>query len=494
VDCSELIGRDPLGDDVFRLSLDQNNFARQHRDSALIYGARLGHLLYVALTGQIVAMDTRQRSAETEGDFLWRAYPMGRYYADAMRGRRPLWMMGKHARPRPVYHPFSDRKRMLGVVGTAVGALGPVTPRGVVFQEQNQLKCVDPLSGETVWTRNDLPAGCELFGDGDFVFAADMSEHEAYVVRMTDGRLEGKRELPKSEWLLTAGRNIAVLGSRSERERRDLLLNVVDLWSQKKLFDAEFPNTSRISIVEPHSVAVCQPSGKFQLIDVRTGRPSIDQQLESVPDLQSVQTLRCGDTLFVVIGVQVTRQQQHKPIGQFDYPIVSGQVYAFNLNDGKLQWPGPATIRNRGVVFQPEDIPFLVFADRQMSSEGAGGGKWNMRLLCLDKQTGETVYRNDKLPDAANVTRFRLRGEHDKSHMVTMHTNAGTISLTMTDRPRPPRPPANDDLETTPTERQRGLVGLGERMGSALRGVIELDSKDGRPPRGDEVPEQIDDD
>jgi RimJ/RimL family protein N-acetyltransferase len=56
-------------------------------------------------------------------------------------------------------------------------------------------------------------------------------------------------------------------------------------------------------------------------------------------------------------------------------------------------------------VFQPEDIPFLVFADRQMSGEGAGGGKWNMRLLCLDKQTGETVYRNDKLPDAA-VTRF----------------------------------------------------------------------------------------
>ncbi len=483
------------------------------------FTARLGHLLFVALSGQIVSVDTRQESAETEGDFLWRAYPMGRYYADAMRGRRPVWMTPNRAGRRPVYHSWSDRKRMPGPVGTVVGSLGPVTPRGAVFQEQNQLKCVDPLSGETLWTRNDIPTGCELFGDSDFVFAADVSEHEAYVVRIADGRLEGKRDLPRAEWLLTAGRNLAVLGVRPERERRDYLLSVVDSWSQEKLLETEFPITSRVSIVGAHAIAVCEPSGKFQLIDVRTGRRQIDEQLEPVPDLQSVQTVRSGDKLFVVVAVQVPRQQQHKPIGQFDYPIVSGLVYAFSLADGKPIWPGPATIRNRGVVFQPEDIPFLVFADRQMSGEGAGGGKWNMRLLCLDKQTGETVYRNDKLPDAA-VTRFRIRGSvdfgeltqpdlaevsgPDPSHMVTMHTNAGTIQLTMTNRPRPPRPPANDDLEVTPAERQRGLVGLGERMGTALRGAIELDSKNDPVPRGAngrqgqpraaDLPEQIDDD
>jgi hypothetical protein len=309
--------------------------------------------------------------------------------------------------------------------------------------------------------------------------------------------------LPRSEWLITAGRNIAVLGVRPERERRDYVLAVLDVMTQQKLYEVEFPITSRVSVVEPHSIAVCEPSGKFRLIDVRTGELTIDQQLEPVPDLQSIQTLRCDDTLFVIVGVQVPRQQQHKPIGQFDYPIVSGTVYAFNMSDGAALWPGPATIRNRGIMFQPEDIPVLVFADRQLSNEASGGGKWNMRLLCLDKQTGETVYRNDKLPDAA-VTRFRIRasalnaesGEHHEGPMVTMHTNAGTIQLTMTDRPRPPRPPANDELEAPPAQRPRGLVGLGERMGSALRNAIERDSKDGSPrqPRPDDLPEQIDDD
>jgi hypothetical protein len=218
------------------------------------------------------------------------------------------------------------------------------------------------------------------------------------------------------------------------------------------------------------------------LIDVRTGHAIIDHQLEELPDLHSIHTMRSGDTLFVIINTQLGRQQQHKPIGQFDYPIVSGLVYAFAMSDGQPLWPGPATIRNRGVVYQPDDIPFLVFADRQMSNEAPGGGKSNMRLLCLDKQTGETVYRNDQLPDAV-VTRFRIRGERDVKQMVTMHTNAGTIQLTMTDGPRPPRPPANDDLEAVPEKWERGLVKLGERMGAALRGTIEREANDGRGPQ-----------
>jgi outer membrane protein assembly factor BamB len=500
VDCTELVGRDVLGNDVYHLNIDQNNWARQYRDSGLIYAARLGHLLFVALSGQIMAIDTRQKSAEIEGDFLWRAYPMGRYFADAMRSRRPALLPQNRANRRPVYHSSSDRKRMPGLVGTVIGSLGPVTPRGVVFQEQNQLKCVDPLSGETLWSRTDIRPGCELFGDREFVFAADVSEQEAYVIRMIDGKLLDKRPLPRYEWLLAAGRNIAQMGFHTERDNRAIHIKVTDIWSQETLFDSEFSINSKTSIVEPNAVAICEPSGRFQLIDVRTGNVIIDQQLEALPDLHSIHAMRSGDTLFVVINTQLVRQQQHKPIGQFDYPIASGLVYAFAMSDGQPLWPGPATIRNRGVVYQPDDIPFLVFADRQMSTEAPGSGRSTMRLLCLDKRTGETVYRNDQLPDAV-VTRFRIRGERDARQMVTMHTNAGTIQLTMTDGPRPPRPPANDDLEAVPEKRERGLVKLGERMGAALRGTIERDANDRREPQETngqpapvDAPQQKDDD
>ena len=115
-----------------------------------------------------------------------------------------------------------------------------------------------------------------------------------------DGQLLGKRELPKLEWLLTAGRNIAQLGFNTSHGNRVIMLTVTDIWSQKTLYQAELPVTARVSVIEPNLIAVFDPSGKFTLIDVEDGRLVIDQKLEAASDLQSIQTLKSGDELFSV--------------------------------------------------------------------------------------------------------------------------------------------------------------------------------------------------
>jgi hypothetical protein len=207
--------------------------------------------------------------------------------------------------------------------------------------------------------------------------------------------------------------------------------------------------------------------------------------------------------MFVVVSQDAKQQPQHKPIGQFDSPIINGFVFAFDLADGKSLWPGPATVRNRGMTAQPEDIPLLVFADRETTNEGSRSGRLRLRLLCLDKQTGETVYRNDELPDGP-ATRFRIRGEREDAPRVVVQTNANTIQLTLTDQPRPPRPPANDDVEAPRAAAERGLVELGQRLGAALRGTIaphgektprQRDTPEPpREPPADNIPPPVDDD
>ena len=269
-----------LGDDVFHLAVDQNNWARQYRDSSLVHAARLGQLA-VRRAGRPDHGDRfaarwagRRRRSCCGRPIRYRRYS-SRYRCS---GHGAVTSAGSGASRRPVYHAWSGRKRMTGAVGVGVCSLGPVTPRGVVFQEQDRLKCVDPLSGEVLWMRTDIPAGCELFGDKEFVFAADVSGRVAHVIRMVDGRLVGKRELPKHEWLLTAGRNVAELGFEMNRESRVLLLRVTDVWSQDVLYEAEFPITSR-SRSSNRTRSRCTSRGRFQLIDVRTGRATIDEQL-----------------------------------------------------------------------------------------------------------------------------------------------------------------------------------------------------------------------
>jgi hypothetical protein len=194
--------------------------------------------------------------------------------------------------------------------------------------------------------------------------------------------------------------------------------------------------------------------------------------LEAVPDLQTIQTLSSGDDLYLFISSQV--QQQFKPIGlPADYPLVNGLLYAFGRETGDLLWPGPALLRNRGIVLQqPDGIPLLVFVDRQMTRDAANGGGSQLRVLCTDKRTGQTVYRNEALLDTS-VTRFRIRGEASTNPAVAIELGSGRIQLTMTDRPRPPQPPTNDDLEAPRESVERGLKRLGQRFGDALRGAFE---------------------
>jgi outer membrane protein assembly factor BamB len=474
-ECSEIVGRNALGGDVFRLTLDPNSVARQYRDSNLVRGARLGHLLYVIIGGQVMAIDSWQDHPTSDADVLWPNQSQETLSRDIARPRRnPTNSLNRNNR-RPLYHAFG-RKRLNGAPGAALGSLGPVTPGGVVLQDDNELKCVDPITGATLWTRTDIPLGCELFGDNELVFAADLSSNIAYVVRLVDGHLLEKRDRPASEWLLTSGRNVAHVSTSTGRGSHGRL-SVTDIWSQKALYQTDLSDKVRFSIIEPNAVATLDSTGQFRLVDVAEGRVVIEEKIEVPSDLQNFYTMRSGDDLFVFITG--SPQSQVRTVTQvFDYPVINGPVYAFSMKTGKPLWPSPALVRNRGAFLtQPPDVPFLVFADRQQARNATNATTAQLRVLCLDKRTGETVYRNDHLPDSA-LPRFRIEAEREPLAQITLDMGTSKLLLTMSDRPRPPQPPTNDDLEATREIVERGIRGIGVRLGGALRGALQDGTQD----------------
>ena len=212
---------------------------------------------------------------------------------------------------------------------------------------------------------------------------------------MIDGQPLDERSLPNFPWMLTAGRNVAQRDIRGTGRERKMSLRVTDVEAQSVLFEAEYDDQAQMSVVEPQAVAVCEPSGRFQLVDVRTGRVRIDEQLQAVADLQNIRTLVSGNELFLMVSAP-SLSKENQPIAQPDYPLVNGLVYAFSLESGTPLWPGPALVRNRGIALaQPSDIPLLVFVDRKTTRDANSGGSSQIRVLCLDKRTGQTVYRND---------------------------------------------------------------------------------------------------
>jgi hypothetical protein len=223
------------------------------------------------------------------------------------------------------------------------------------------------------------------------------------------------------------------------------------------------------------TAAIYEPTGKFQLVDAGSGKLVIDQQLQPLPTAQNIQVDVSGDELILAISSDV-RPGRHQTVGvAFDYPLIDGLVYAFNLKSGLPMWPAPAAVSERGLVLAgPRNLPFIVFADRESRRE-AGAGTLKLRLLCLDKQTGQSVYRNDDMlvvPDG----QFQIRSESaardatvGEPRVVTIETTAQQVKLTVTDKPRPPEPPARDELVADREIEARGIRGALMRATDALQ-------------------------
>jgi hypothetical protein len=341
-----------------------------------------------------------------------------------------------------------------------------------------------------VWTRKDIPRGCELFGDEELLFAADSKERIIHVIRMIDGERRGKRPLPQFPWALTAGRNVARASTSTANSVSQTVLSVLDVEANKMLFEGVYDRGSRLTAVEPHLLAVYEPTGEFQLIDIRTGKVVIAKSLDAFPAVQNIRADVAGDELFVAISTDV-RLVNHRPIGaSADYPPINGLVYAFSLKTGQPLWPAPAVLRERFWARSvPQQLPFLVFTERE-SQRGADGGSTKLRLLCLDKRTGESVYRNDDLPDTGGG-QFRVRvdrgltNETDQATpAVAIEMSALAVRLTPTDRPRPPAPPAQDDLVADREFSERGLPGVARQIGKALEDAQRSAQEAARRGRG----------
>ena len=443
-DASRLVGRNAAGQDMFHWSANRAPAAPRFNVTAdSVQAAQLGDLIYLAMGNQVLALDSRQSGGDTDAGVVWQAFPAGRF---PVAVRPPNRGRGGQS----LYHESAGRGRANGANSSLMCVLGPATPGGVVVAEQRQLRCYDPVNGETLWTRTDLPARCELFGDDEYVLAASMDESLIYVIKMSDGQIVERRDMPGTSWLITAGRNIAQLIDTPGSQGRRKTIRVLDVVSGAEKYKEEYNSGVRTATMEPDSIAVVEPPdrlrvarnaafaafglpqveaslpGRIQVIDVQTGKLKVDEATTNVIQPSKVYALEDDEQMFLYVSGE-NRQQPSRPIGP-DYSVVDGQVYAFDRQTGQPSWQGPATIAHRGAVLAaPLDVPLLLFVDHVAKRDSANTGV-QLRLLCVDKRTGATQYRNDELPATAGQ-QFRIRTSSGKDPSVTIEMSARTVRL-----------------------------------------------------------------
>ncbi len=193
-----IVGEDGLGNERFKAVLHETGSRRVYgwngvngfNNPALNYVSVNGNLLLLWMGHQVLAIDTL-RGGEGGSRVLW---------SQDLNEQVPGVQVQQGFHQIPVNVPWGlPRFVAKDAYGRLIGSMGPVNFDGVCFQRFRELTCADPLTGDVMWTRKNVPVGSDVFGDEELLFVAPPDGGEALVVRALDGELLGRRPVrPRS--------------------------------------------------------------------------------------------------------------------------------------------------------------------------------------------------------------------------------------------------------------------------------------------------------
>ena len=314
-----------------------------------------GHLMVLTLGNRFVVLDTLTPNGEPKTLWSRNLYeaPTGKVMNARIQVRRVVMIGG--------------RQRMIvnGPNGQTLGMVGPVSGEMIVYQVGKKLFAADPLTGDVLWQRSLSQEGCKLFGDRHHILAVPpQSPTQALVFRAVDGEKVGQRTiLDVNSQLVTNGRN--VLNWR--RSGNNQLLSYTDVFTNKVLWQKQFSENAKVTLVKGNEVAVLEPrKARFGVFNIATGAASIDSAVEADEGIGHI-VVRRSKERYVLLTYNPSRNANNNARAVaiiYTSPMVNGYAYGFDRQTGKRIWT--TMVEQQSIeVDQPDDLPVIVLASRQ---------------------------------------------------------------------------------------------------------------------------------
>jgi outer membrane protein assembly factor BamB len=453
----EISWQDNQGREFFNDVLQSESQAL-YRQPGSAYGASRGSLLIVSLGRELAAFNTLPAPDGEAQRQAWRVSLGGNFdYEDAY-----LDEMSRETAPRP----GSFRAPRSRLDGRWVGVIGPITSGGFIYQDQRRLVCIDPVTGETRWSRTDAPPGCDLFGDDRYVFVTPSGSETAWVYSAIDGRSLGRTTLPPWDEQLTRRGRLVIRWSQTEEGGMELA--AVDALTSDVAWRRQFAADSFVDFDRQKYVAVVEAEGRAVILDVDSGEALVEHAVSRQSSVEQIHLL-AGDASFALMIEQRRSRDAGRIVRPFvsdNAPVVDGQLIVIDRAAGKMLWNRPADVVQQALVIdQPADLPLVIFAGTLTSRSEDNRGDATMVLL-LDKATGRTIFQTDDWQQPGPGYCL-ARVSDPAKHEVTVELAGRSLLLQFTDDRRPPEPPLMAEVELDVGGTSRGILGIIHNLGGA---------------------------
>ncbi len=397
---NRLLIQDGGGNVLVAVSLGNRQLATSNYN--LTHVRVCGHLIFVSMGMELLAIDTLQAAQGSSEAILWRK--------DLLRSGMSTGGYRTQVQVQALKHPWGGTRRVVvDVKKRPLGGTGFLGDGGVYFISLRALVCADPLTGETIWKRDGLPQGADIFGDDALVFVVPPESDSALVFNAVDGRQLESRPVPllENRWA-TYGRN--VLAWDQENASAPLRLHLFDAWTGDEIWAEQVPLGTKGTLVACDEVALLQPDGRLVIRGLDDAQTRVEASLEAEPSLETLHVMRSQDQYIALAGRQVT-VEPNSPAARIQtvnfgapVPLLTARIYAFDRSNGELSWAQPASIDRYGYhTAQPSETPLLLFIRLYTPKVAKGSPRRHTSVLCLDRRDGRVLVEKDDINSLTNT-------------------------------------------------------------------------------------------
>ncbi len=284
--------------------------------------------------------------------------------------------------------------------GRRLGKAAIINDEVIGYQIGSRLFAAELPTGESLWSFEGLPPGCDLSGDEQVLVATAPDSGEAFVFDVLDGRLLARRENVQGVRLTTIGRNRLTWSA----ETKECELHLLDTVTGRDVRRERLEANSRPCLSLLDTMAVFEPSGRWRLWRLSDGAVLLDAKVPPVAKVSHIVALRDRERWLLF-----THTEEPAEVGKlrarvdplhFTHWKINGPAFAFDRATGRPLWS--TAIAWQGVnAAQPADSPLLLFAGTVHRPPPAVIDAprvliTKLQVEVLDRRTGQLVSLADR--------------------------------------------------------------------------------------------------
>lgn len=286
-----------------------------------------------------------------------------------------------------------------------VGTLALATTQHAVLLTRSGMMVVDPLTQRPLWSRDDILADAEVFGDDQLLLVQQDRAQEGkrfLALRTADGSLVEGLNVPElfANRLQTVGRRVLRFSETAE----GVVLRLYDPLRQADTWKLTLrPKATLVDSLVPNVVAVAEPNGQVQALSLTTGERLFSTSVDASPTATVPPLYLLADALHWYLAYALPGEDDRQPARLFGPAYaspalrtirVNGPLLALDRTTGEFRWR--ADVPPQGLILEQfEELPLLLFASVREVRVQRGNNQGHYRnlsaLLVLDKRDGRVI-------------------------------------------------------------------------------------------------------